>query len=127
MDPEIVDSAIDMLLHDDEDLSSSVIRAIVQEAEGFDAACNLLSLRTAARFVEGHLVFDEAMQVMNWVWSYMNGRQLDTGLRVPEPAYWIYDAFDAGLYSHSGDGPGVDPVARYTVPGLRQILDEASA
>ena len=123
----MADSAIDLLCHDNEDLSNHAIRVIVHEAEGFDAACNVLSLRTAARFVEGHLAFDAAMQIMDWVWSYMNGRQLDTGLRAPEPAYWIYDAFDAGLHGHSGDGPGVDPVTRYTVPGLRKILDEASA
>jgi hypothetical protein len=121
---ESVDDAIDLVVRDREDLSNALHAAIIDCGDGFAEACNALSLRVARPLVDGNLAFEAADLVMNWVWSYMVAR-LAQGIgndTVPEPAYSIYDAVDAGEYHHHGDDPDVDPVERYTIPALSQIL-----
>lgn len=43
---------------------------------------------------------------------------------MPEPAFSIYQAFDAGEYWHSGDDREVFPWERWTRPELERILRE---
>lgn len=126
MSNEIADAAIDLVARDVEDLSNPLCAAIIDCGDAFATSCNTLSLRVARRLVDGDLTFEAADNVMNWVWSYMVGRASDIGeSTMPEPAYSIYDAIDAGEYEHSSDGPQVDPVQKYTIPGLKQILARA--
>ncbi|MDW3217402.1 MAG: hypothetical protein R8F63_02205 [Acidimicrobiales bacterium] len=121
MSSDSLDSAIDLVADDVEDLSNPVIFAIAQRGDGFDDACNRLSVRPAERLVDGELDFHGADGVMNWVWSYITAALVD-GASLPEPAFSIYDAIDAGEYHHRGDGAEVDPVEKYTMPALRKIL-----
>ncbi len=121
MTSQALDSAVDLVADDVEDLSNPVIYVIAQRADGFEDACNRLSVRTAERLVDGELSFHAADGVMNWVWSYITAALVD-GALLPEPALSIYDPIDAGEYHHPGDGAEVDPVERYTMPALRRIL-----
>jgi len=43
---------------------------------------------------------------------------------MPEPAFSIYLAFDAGEYSHIGDATDAFPWEKWTLPELERILDE---
>ena len=43
------------------------------------------------------------------------------GFEFPEPAFSIYEAFDAGEYAHDDDGQ--DPVIKYTQPLISEILN----
>lgn len=125
MTSDLLDSAIDLVAGDIEDLSNPVISTIVQRGGGFDDACNRLSIRTAERLVGGELDFEAADTVLNWVWSYITAR-LAPGTPAPEPASSIYDAVDAGEYHHRGNGLDIDPVEKYTLPGLREILTRST-
>jgi len=42
---------------------------------------------------------------------------------LPDPAYPIYLAFDAGEYHHSGDALEVDPEEKYTRPEIDRVLN----
>jgi hypothetical protein len=126
MSCETADAAIDLVVRDEEDLSNTLHAAIIECGEAFAEACNTLSLRVARRLVHGDLGFEGADAVMNWVWSYMVRCAPTTGeAAMPEPAYSIYDAVDAGEYHHAGDDPDVDPVLKYTIPALSEILTNA--
>ena len=82
---------------------------------------NALLVETARRFLLGDLSCDDADAVANDVWVSITSDMVDMGdaFEMPEPAYSIYEAFDAGEYPH---GDGLDPVETYTRPDLRRIL-----
>ncbi len=98
----------------------------MDRGDGFAAACNTLSLRVAKRFVDGTLDFEAADDVMNWVWSWIVFGPLEAGKAMPEPAASIYFAVDAGEFHRPDDGPDVDPVQKYTTPGVVKILADSA-
>jgi hypothetical protein len=42
---------------------------------------------------------------------------------MPLLAREIYEAFDAGEYTHQNDRPNEDPVEKYTRPRIKDILE----
>ena len=121
--PTEADHAIDLIVDGVEDPENPVHVAIIGHGDGFADACNGLSLRVAKRLLEGSLSYEATDEVMNWVWSYINSwLGAIEGGQLPEPAYSIYDAVDAGEYHHRGDSIDVDPIAKYTIPALAAII-----
>ncbi len=118
-----VDDAIQLLLSNDESTANEIVRSIIENTGWFDEACNVLSVGVARRLVAGTLEYSEADDIMNWVWSYM----LHDNADVPQPAFRIYEAVDAGEYRHPGDSEQIDPVKKYTLPWLREILQGESS
>ena len=85
---------------------------------------NRISLHLARSFVDGLMSFEAADLAMNHIWTFMmdDAVEFGDGFTLAEPAYAIYDAFDAGEYSH---GDGRDPVEAFTRPALERILSNA--
>ncbi|HEX6036693.1 hypothetical protein [Longimicrobium sp.] len=84
---------------------------------------NALSLAVANRFMAGEMTFEDADGIANTLCAIMMDDAVahGDGFELPEPAFAIYEAFDAGEWDR---GDGSDPVERYTMPALRMILDE---
>ena len=83
---------------------------------------NALLIEVSLRFLRGHLSFSQADAVANDVWVAIVSDMgaLGDAFEMPEPAYSIYEAFDAGEYPH---GDGLDPVEAYTRPELRRLIE----
>src|SRR5215467_12497445 len=69
---------------------------------------NRAALTIAKRFHDGLMSYDDADIAMNRFWHLMIDDAVKFGndFQLPEPAYSIYCAFDAGEYGH---GDGADP------------------
>ncbi|MEP5764108.1 MAG: hypothetical protein ABJ308_05925 [Halieaceae bacterium] len=83
-------------------------------AEGItvDECYNHISLHVAQRFDEGSMSFAEADLAMNTIFGLMINDVCEHNRDLAQPAYAIYEAFDAGEYDH---GDGADPVEN--IPG----------
>ena len=84
---------------------------------------NELLVEVSRRFLREDLTFDDADALANDVWVSITSDLVDLGdaFEMPEPAFSIYEAFDAGEYPH---GDGRDPVDSYTRPELRRIMGQ---
>lgn len=84
---------------------------------------NVLMLRVADRFMAGEMPYDDADDFANTIYAVMIEEAVayGDGFELPEPAFAIYEAFDAGEWDRRG---GSDPVERYTKPALRRILND---
>lgn len=84
---------------------------------------NVLSLAVANLFMAGEMPYDEADGIANTIYAVMMEDALayGSGFELPEPAFAIYEAFDAGELDR---GDGSDPVEHHTKPVLRRILNE---
>lgn len=95
------------------------------DAHGLSVAelLNVLSLTVADRFMAGEMSYDDADGIANTIYAVMMEEAVafGDGFELPEPAFAIYEAFDAGEWDR---GDGSDPVERRTKPVLRKILDE---
>ncbi|WP_404939998.1 hypothetical protein [Pseudomonas atacamensis] len=83
---------------------------------------NQLAISVARLFITGGRDFHYCDEVMNIVISDIV--DLSLYAEMPEPAFSIYQAFDAGEYWHSGDDREVFPWERWTRPELERILRE---
>ena len=92
--------------------------------EDYCALVNKLSLKCAEEFSNKIISFEQADDFMNEIYSFMISDDfLDASDNtLSSPAYEIYDAFDAGEYSRKEDGDEVDPVKKYTIPAIEEIL-----
>lgn len=110
-----------------------VMRAAIEEGSGIDLnpivqrlqvdrrdLLNQVALAVALRFTSNSRDFEFCDDVMNG----LIGAIVDLSLRghMPEPAFSIYQAFDAGEYCHHGDPREVCPWEKYTRPELERIL-----
>jgi hypothetical protein len=90
----------------------------------FNGLCNEVALRVARRFDDGRMPYEDADAVMNMLWLVMTKRAVEEpGLALAETAFEIYEAFDAGEYDHRD---GRDPVAAFTRPLIRDILERST-
>lgn len=118
-----LDRAIDLLASGTKDPTNERHAAIIDHRVGFADACNEISIRVADRLLSGSIDFSGADEVMNWIWARITEWLLVAGGEpMPEPAFAIYEAIDAGEYKHPGDPPDLDPVAKYTIPMLTSIV-----
>ena len=84
---------------------------------------NKVSLLFAKRFMDGMIGYEDADYAMNCIWSLMINYTMENDLKLIEPTYQVYCAFDAGEYFHkNGD---TKPIDNHTKPALREILDNA--
>jgi hypothetical protein len=85
---------------------------------------NQLSLYIAKNYADGVLEYEFCDSVMNLLYGHMTDdfvlKTCDNTL--PEPAFSIYLAFDAGEYYHQGDDKSLDPVKKYTDPQIKEVL-----
>ncbi|QAX85416.1 hypothetical protein C2E19_16825 [Pseudomonas sp. DTU12.3] len=83
---------------------------------------NQLAISVARLFLTGTRDFHYCDEVMNIV----IGGIVDLSMRtdMPQPAFSIYQAFDAGEYWHSDDDRDVFPWEKWTRPELERILCE---
>lgn len=97
-------------------------------AEGLEHgdAIDVVALVAAQQFLDGSISFDKGDQILNLLWIRITDDLVEHGADSPMPelAYKVYDAFDAGEYHH---GDGKDPVTTYTVPALRDVVAEFGA
>lgn len=83
---------------------------------------NQLAISVARLFITGTRDFHYCDEVMNTVISDI----IDLSMRadMPQPAFSIYQAFDAGEYWHTGDDRVVFPWEKWSRPELERILCE---
>jgi hypothetical protein len=84
---------------------------------------NSLALEVARRFLHGRMDFSDADHLANTLSALIMGDAVDygDGFVLPQPAWSIYEAFDAGEWNR---GEPHDPVERYTRPSLEAILTD---
>jgi len=90
--------------------------------------CNEFALSIANGFNNGQLTYEFCDDAMNYLFGFMThppvfGADKD----MPEPAFTIYEAFDAGEFTRPGDAPDVDPVEKYTKPLIKEVLAQYAA
>jgi len=90
-----------------------------------DEMYNRIAIKVASGFVSREIDFLYADAVMNNVWSLMVADAADhgDGFTLAEPAFSIYEAFDAGEWDHGESG---DPVEKFTRPQLNRILGDSA-
>lgn len=85
---------------------------------------NQLAISVARLFITGARDFHYCDEVMNIVISDIVDLSMHADM--PQPAFSIYQAFDAGEYWHSGDDRYVFPWEKWTRPELEIILWEVN-
>jgi hypothetical protein len=85
---------------------------------------NQLAISVARLFITGARDVHYCDEVMNIVISDIVDLSLHADM--PQPAFSIYQAFDAGEYWHSGDDRNVFPWEKWTRPELDRILCEVN-
>jgi len=89
--------------------------------------CNQFAMAIATGFHSGQYSYGFCDDAMNYLWGFMtNPPVFSSDKEMPEPAFSIYEAFDAGEYYHNGDLPDVDPVEKYTRPLIIDILSSSA-
>jgi hypothetical protein len=85
---------------------------------------NEFSLEVARKFSNNELDYELCDGAMNYLFGFMTDKVFlkQSNNFIPSPALDIYDAFDAGEYNHRGDSRDVDPVTKYTIPSIKEIL-----
>lgn len=83
---------------------------------------NQLAISVARLFITGTRDFHYCDEVMNTVISDII--DLSKHADMPQPAFSIYQAFDAGEYWHTGDDRDVFPWDKWSRPELERILCE---
>ena len=83
---------------------------------------NQLAISVARLFLTGTRDFHYCDEVMNIVISDFVDFSMHA--EMPQPAFSIYQAFDAGEYLHSDDDRDVCPWEKWTRPDLKRILRE---
>lgn len=119
------------------DLSDADLHAVMLEAieEGLNInvhticerlqidVCSLLNqvaIAVAEGFISNAQDFEFCDEVMNALFVAVVDVSMHSPM--PEPAFSIYRAFDAGEYTHSGDSTDVCPRDKYTRPEIERIL-----
>jgi hypothetical protein len=84
---------------------------------------NAMATFVAQAFQREEMSYSDADAALNSIWNQMVGdaTRFGDGFELPEPAYSIYQAFDAGEYDH---GNGDDSVEKYTKPEIDRILKD---
>lgn len=91
-----------------------------RQNSSFDDLCNRVALTIARRFHDSVMTYDDADRVANALSTIMIAQLVkEVDARLPEPAWPIYLAFDAGEYDR---GDGSNPVERFTWPLIKEIL-----
>ena len=104
-------------------LDADAFRAFARERfASFEDACNAVAIEIARQFQCSQLTFYGADGAVNALQGEMIYRMAHETNDLPEPAWSIYLAFDAGEWNH---GEADDPVERYTVPLLKAAVGEA--
>ncbi|HWH89282.1 MAG TPA: hypothetical protein VNV36_21245 [Pseudomonas sp.] len=83
---------------------------------------NQLAISVARLFITGTRDFHYCDEVMNTVISDIINLSMHADM--PQPAFSIYQAFDAGEYWHTGDDRDVFPWEKWSRPELERILCE---
>lgn len=85
---------------------------------------NAFAVHIAQRYTDGGISFHDADSAMNAAFGVSCSEEFwaEHDRTIPATMFEVYLAFDAGEYSHPGDGPDVDPEAKYTRPMLKKFF-----
>ena len=108
-------------LHDTHIERAKFDKVCADEGATPDEMYNRIATEVAVKFLAGEVEFLYADTVMIKVWSLMlmDAEEFGDGFTLAEPAFSIYEAFDAGEWDHGESG---NPVEKYTRPWLNEIL-----
>lgn len=89
---------------------------------------NRLALSLARGFLEGRLDYAFCTETLNGLFSFiMEPQFLDAEAGLPQPAFGIFQAFDATEYYRDSESPNVDAVEQYARPRIAEILRRLAA
>jgi hypothetical protein len=107
---------------------SEILRFCELRSLSPESFCNEFSIVVAKGFADGTFSYEYCDLAMNYLWGFINSPPVfGSDKNIPQPAFTIFDAFDAGEYIHAGDSHDVDSVEKYTRPLIDQILREINA
>lgn len=100
------------------------IKLAEKNDEGFDKFFNRFYLSLARLFLNGEYSYDVCNNAATWLFGVMIHESLISkkSYKVPSPAYEVFIAFDEGEYEHQNDDSNIDPIEKYTVRMLEDIL-----
>ena len=87
-----------------------------------DVFCNEFAIIIAVKYLEGYFDFEFCDDQMNFLFIFMTTPPM-LSMNTPEPAFSIFQSFDAGEYYHRGDDHLISPEDKYTKPLIRKILN----
>lgn len=89
-----------------------------------DDIFNGIAIELATKFQNGSMSYEDADGAINSVWGLMivDASEQGEGFSLAQPAFEIYEAFDAGEHDHKD---GSDPIEKYTKPRINEILNRA--
>lgn len=100
---------------------------------GLASFCNEFTLFIAKGFDSYQFDYELCDEIMNLLFLFMSDHLLienqtlnDFSYKletIPEPAFSIFQAFDAGEYCRKSDLPHENPVEKYTRPLINKILE----
>ncbi|WP_111267832.1 hypothetical protein [Marilutibacter maris] len=87
--------------------------------EPHELFCDRFSRRVADTYLARVLSYDDADRAMNGLYAYCH--HLDTDRGMPDYAWAVFTAFEAGEYVHEGDGPDTHADEKYVRPLLLKL------
>jgi hypothetical protein len=89
-----------------------------------ESVFNELAIGIAKQFQSLETSYEDCDEAINNVWGSMieDSVEQGDGFELAQPAYAIYEAFDAGEFDHKD---GDDPIEKYTKPEISEILKNA--
>lgn len=120
--PSLSDSALQAVMQEIVEEKSTIDVHVICERLQVDARSllNQISIAAAQSFISNARDFEFCDDVMNSLFSAIVDLSMHEPM--PEPAFSIYLAFDAGEYRRSGDPSDVYPWEKYTRPEVERIL-----
>lgn len=89
---------------------------------------NRVALSLARGFVEGRLDYAFCDDTLNCLFTFiMEPQFLESAEGLPQPAFAIFQAFDATEFYRGSEAAGVDAIERYTRPRLVEILRQQAS
>ena len=85
---------------------------------------NRFYLSLARSFLNGEYSYDVCNDAATWLFGVMIHESLisNKSYKVPSSAYEVFIAFDEGEYEHQKDDSNIDPIEKYTLTKLKDIL-----
>jgi hypothetical protein len=99
---------------------SEVLRWVENDLERMGSLFDALAAFIARGYAKRDLSFELCDGIVNGIYAAVLELPLTP---VPPLFYDVFLAFDAGEYPHRGDDASVNPIAKYTDPRIREIVE----
>jgi|SRR6476469_7801716 len=85
-----------------------------------------LSIKTALKYWEGNLHFEDADCIVNNLYFFwVCNEYFVTKFSFPDAAWECFLAFDAGEFHHPNDDSSINPEEKYTRPLVKKLLKKS--